>query len=202
MLSKLHRCAVNDVSQLGRKRRTRSNLIPIRVDIREKRAVIYLVSAQLASTIFWQRRCAEQSRSNKWIKFPWRSPKIWTSICLAPIMAFSAKTCFDGDSEMQRCSASAISSCLWIMRMPRPPPPSRALSITGNPYWFANADTWEGSDTDCSIPGITGTPAALATSRADTLSPTAAMQDGEGPMNRTPAWLHFSANSVDSDKKP
>ena len=48
------------------------------------------------------------------------------------------------------------------------------------------------------VAGMTGTPAATASSRAATLLPSRRMVSGEGPMNTMPALAQASANSSSS----
>ncbi len=52
------------------------------------------------------------------------------------------------------------------------------------------------------VAGITGTPAATASSRADTLLPSSAMVSASGPTNTMPAARVARANSGFSDRKP
>ena len=59
-----------------------------------------------------------------------------------------------------------------------------------------------GSAGKASDAGSTGTSAARAASRADTLSPRVRRMSGEGPMKAMPALAQASANSGFSDRKP
>lgn len=56
-------------------------------------------------------------------------------------------------------------------RMPRPPPPIAALSITGYPASAANALAASTPGTGSDVPGTTFTPASMARLRAAVLSP-------------------------------
>jgi hypothetical protein len=49
---------------------------------------------------------------------------------------------------------------------------------------------------------MTGTPAEIASSRADTLLPSRRMVCGDGPMKVTPAAAQASANSGLSESRP
>ncbi len=52
------------------------------------------------------------------------------------------------------------------------------------------------------VAGMTGTPAATAALRADTLLPSVVMTSGVGPTKRMPAALQAAAKSGFSDRKP
>ena len=88
------------------------------------------------------------------------------------------------------------------MRIPRPPPPQLALSITGNPTAAAMASTSVASAGSGGVAGITGTPADAARFRASTLFPSLRMVSGVGPTKMMPAAAQASANSGLSDRKP
>ena len=61
-------------------------------------------------------------------------------------------------------------------RMPLPPPPAAALSMTGKPMRLGLvADRSRGRSRARGCPGTTGTPAATATRRAEVFSPMSAM---------------------------
>ena len=57
-------------------------------------------------------------------------------------------------------------------------------------------------ETAPSEPGMTGTPAAFMVSLALALSPSMAMDSGDGPMKVMPLSMQSCANSALSDKKP
>ncbi|MNR21551.1 hypothetical protein D3C85_1384600 [compost metagenome] len=84
---------------------------------------------------FWLRRWIEQSRSNRCTTLPKLSPRICASMCLGLTMHFSRKTSAEPKalvaSEITRGNACSSSSRELQRRMPRPPPPLVALSITG-----------------------------------------------------------------------
>jgi len=86
------------------------------------------------------------------------------------------------------------------MRMPRPPPPQLALSITGKPTSLAMASTWASSAGNGGVAGITGTPRGHGQLRASTLLPNLRMVSGRGPTKAMPAAAQASANSGLSDK--
>ncbi len=52
------------------------------------------------------------------------------------------------------------------------------------------------------MPGTTGAPAAMASSRAEVFDPILRMASAEGPMKIRPALAHASANSLFSLKNP
>ncbi|OQA44423.1 MAG: hypothetical protein BWY52_01639 [Chloroflexi bacterium ADurb.Bin325] len=61
----------------------------------------------------------------------------------------------------------------------------------------------QGSPPDAeSLPGTTGTPAAIIVRRAWTLSPIAWMAAGDGPTQASPASCTAAANSSFSERKP
>ena len=84
---------------------------------------------------FWFRRCTLQSRTPSVHTVPSASATTCTSTCRPPRMARSRETVaspavFDA-SELARSNASSRSSGARTMRMPRPPPPAVALTISG-----------------------------------------------------------------------
>ena len=88
------------------------------------------------------------------------------------------------------------------MRMPLPPPPINALIMTGRPNSSANALASCAVSSALSVPGTTGTFAAMAIFRAETLSEKESKFSTVGPTNVMPRSLHNRASSGDSDKKP
>ncbi len=97
--------------------------------------------------------------------------------------------------------------------------------MMGKPYWSVNSLTSSKRATAPGVPGTTGTPAAMASFRADTLSPSASITPGLGPTNCShrrvsrirqplesakglavltisPAASTLRANSAFSDRKP
>ena len=91
---------------------------------------------------------------------------------------------------------------LRTTRMPLPPPPAAALSMSGKPMVFAAARASASESTVPAVPGTIGTPAARAAARAASLSPSAAMVAGRGPMKAMPASSQACANAAFSAKKP
>ena len=84
---------------------------------------------------FWFRRCTLQSRTPSVHTVPSASAMTCTSTCRPPRMARSRKTVaspavFDA-SELARSNASSRSSGAGTNRMPRPPPPAVALTMSG-----------------------------------------------------------------------
>ena len=94
------------------------------------------------------------------------------------------------------------SSSLYATRMPFPPPPADALSITGYPIWF---DIFIASCIvyiNPSDPGTTGTPAFFIVSFALDLFPISSIISGFGPINFKPISSHIFAKLLFSDKNP
>jgi hypothetical protein len=106
-------------------------------------------------------------------------------------------------SRREASSAAGRSAACSITRMPRPPPPQLALSITGKP--MPSARRWHirpASSGSGGVAGITATPAATAAWRAATLLPSVRITSGFGPIQRNPAAITASAKSGFSDRKP
>jgi len=150
------------------------------------------------------------------------SPRICTSICLALTRNLSMKIVpspkADNASDPARSYADASSSSLRTTRIPRPPPPIAALSMTGSPYFFTKAKA-SATSRIASEPGTIGMPASVAMSttsasaeiyrvqglpsaRADVLSPIRSMESGVGPTHLIPAASTLRANTAFSDRKP
>ena len=85
---------------------------------------------------------------------------------------------------------------------PRPPPPNAALIATGSPYSRAKAVTSSGPLTGPSVPGASGAPTRLAISLAFTLSPSATIAAGGGPIQVKPASMTALAKPAFSARKP
>jgi hypothetical protein len=86
-------------------------------------------------------------------------------------------------------------------RMPLPPPPAEALIITGKPM-RAMSTASSGSRTGSTVPGTTGTPAAVTVRRARSLSPMAVMAAGGGPIQTSPASCTLRAKVAFSLRNP
>jgi hypothetical protein len=72
----------------------------------------------------------------------------------------------------------------------------------GRPCCCANASTSAASATGRSLPATIGAPTRRATSRAETLSPSARMAEGGGPIHVRPAASTASAKAAFSDRNP
>mmetsp|Transcript_33206 Transcript_33206/g.73178 ORF Transcript_33206/g.73178 Transcript_33206/m.73178 type:complete len:203 (-) Transcript_33206:475-1083(-) len=175
-----------------------------------------------SSKIFWNLRCVEQSRPFRATAFPYSSPTIWTSRCLAPVHSCIMKIGEPGTSfcTWMNWFLSSEGSC--TMRMPLPPPPSEALIITGYPISSATTAACSGVNTHAlsktslgicpfasrpaSMPwpdqGMEGTFAVCARMLADTLSPNAAMTDAVGPMNWIPLLFRVDGRRGFSEACP
>ena len=88
-----------------------------------------------SSMTFWLRRCNEQSRTPSAQAVPWPSAMTCTSMCRAPVTSRSRNTTplpnARWASSLVRLNASTSSASEVTTRMPRPPPPAVALSISG-----------------------------------------------------------------------
>ena len=81
----------------------------------------------------------------------------------------SLKADFASDFAIRREDDSSDSSL--TSRIPLPPPPAVALSITGKPIFFATRRTSASVAIGSTVPGTTGTPAAWTVFRASVLEP-------------------------------
>ncbi len=86
--------------------------------------------------------------------------------------------------------------------MPLPPPPPAALSITGKPMSAAKLRASSKLAKGLSVPGTTGTPAAIMFRRACVFSPMASMALAGGPMKVSPAWSQARTKAAFSERKP
>ncbi len=105
-------------------------------------------------------------------------------------------------SRLAAATVAMSSRSSSTMRMPRPPPPQLAFSMTGKPTAWAIARICSSSAGNGGVAGITGTPALAARLRASILLPSLRMVSGRGPTNVIRAAAHASANSGLSDKNP
>ena len=87
-------------------------------------------------------------------------------------------------------------------RSPRPPPPNAALIAIGSPCSAANASASAAPATGPSVPGASGAPTALAMCRAATLSPSASIAPGGGPIQVSPASVTARAKPAFSARNP
>ena len=85
---------------------------------------------------------------------------------------------------------------------PRPPPPWAAFIATGRPCSFAKAMTSLALSTGSGVPATRGAPTFAAIFRADTLSPSAAIACGGGPIQTRPASITAAANVAFSERNP
>ena len=76
------------------------------------------------------------------------------------------------------------------------------MIATGHPWASPKAITSAPAVTGPSLPGTTGTPAAAAVVRADSLSPMRSIASGGGPTNVTPRAVMARAKSAFSEKNP
>jgi hypothetical protein len=88
------------------------------------------------------------------------------------------------------------------MRMPLPPPPAEALTITGRPMARTTSSAWAMSPITPSEPGVTGTPAAIIVARAMALSPISSIDSGPGPMKVMSLSAHSREKAAFSARKP
>ena len=85
--------------------------------------------------------------------------------------------------------------------MPLPPPPERALSMTGYPMREA-ASNASSTDSRVSVPGMVLSPASFAICLILDLSLSLSISSAEGPMNAIPFFLQSVAKSAFSERKP
>jgi hypothetical protein len=93
-----------------------------------------------------------------------------------------------------------MSSARSTRRIPLPPPPLAALSMTGKPMVLAAAVA--SSVVPHDAPGTMGTPAAAIFARAAVFDPMARIALAGGPMKTTPAAAHASGSGGFSLRKP
>ena len=126
----------------------------------------------------------------------WRPRRIsFSTINPASPKAFFASRIADSIS-------CARPSRVSMPRMPLPPPPAAAFSITGRPTRRTVAAISSGSVLGDWLPGTMGTPAASASRLAAALSPRRSMTSGVGPMKTSPAASTARANAAFSARKP
>src|SRR5208283_5015981 len=97
-------------------------------------------------------------------------------------------------------SGAQLTGSLTI-RIPLPPPPAAAFSITGYPICSANLSVASMSKLR-SEPGTNGTPARFMFCRARVLEPINSIDSGVGPMNLRPASAQALAKRAFSERKP
>ncbi len=97
---------------------------------------------------------------------------------------------------------AGISSIVQATFSPRPPPPYTALIATGSPCSAANSRTSAASRTGSAVPGASGAPTRRAISRALTLSPSASIASGGGPIQVSPTFATAREKSAHSARKP
>ena len=73
---------------------------------------------------------------------------------------------------------------------------------TGSPCSLANATTSSGPSTGSAVPGTRGAPALVAMCRAFTLSPSASIAAGPGPIHVSPASMTDWAKPAFSARNP
>ena len=95
----------------------------------------------------------------------------------------------------------SASLALLITRIPLPPPPATALSITGYPICSPISKSSSTED-KVLLPGIIGKPASFAVFLALTLSPIKSMIFESGPIKVNPFSLQILLNFAFSARKP
>ena len=106
------------------------------------------------------------------------------------------------DSCLAESQASFNSDSFQTARIPFPPPPAVAFSITGYPVFFAVFLHSEKSSIIPSLPGTHGTPAAFIVNLAVALSPILEIISHEAPMNLISCSSQIFENFAFSDRKP
>ena len=99
-------------------------------------------------------------------------------------------------------TASSRSSGRSTTRIPRPPPPQLAFTISGKPTSCAWRRASAGSCASAPVAGIVGTPARAASARAATLLPRRSMTRRGGPIQAIPSRTQASASSGFSARNP
>mmetsp|Transcript_23599 Transcript_23599/g.57154 ORF Transcript_23599/g.57154 Transcript_23599/m.57154 type:complete len:223 (+) Transcript_23599:5435-6103(+) len=175
-----------------------------------------------SSKIFWKRLCVEQSRPLRATAFPWASPTIWTSMCRAFLQSCIINIGEPGTSLETCTKLLRSSSSLSDMRIPFPPPPSEAFSMTGYPIRLAASTASSAVVTMALLKisfgilpvssrsavnpspdhGMEGTSAVWARMLAAILSPSRDITRPSGPMNLIPSSLSESGSSGFSDAWP
>ena len=105
-------------------------------------------------------------------------------------------------SFFEAWNPSRTSSSFQAMRMPLPPPPAEAFSITGYPIWPEIFTASSASSIRPICPGTVLTPASCAIFFDVILSPIDSMAPAGGPTKATPAFSSASAKALFSDRKP
>ncbi len=162
--------------------------------------------AGASSTSFWLRRCSEQSRVPTTTTLPWVSASTcastWRGLSRNRSTKHSPRPNAETASRTAESNSSGISSMVRATFNPRPPPPNAALMATGRPCSSAKATTSSASFTGSLVPGTSGAPALVAMCRACTLSPSAMIESGEGPIQVSPASMTAWAKSAFSERNP
>mmetsp|Transcript_36881 Transcript_36881/g.91119 ORF Transcript_36881/g.91119 Transcript_36881/m.91119 type:complete len:246 (-) Transcript_36881:554-1291(-) len=157
-----------------------------------------------SSMIFWCRRCTLQSRPYSEMAWPCLSATTCTSRCRLLTESCCTKMGEPGTSACTCTNPTRSSSMLVTMRMPLPPPPSDAFTISGKPTLSADASASSsvrsvaaarmssgmvrpsGMVSPLPLHGMTLTSQDCASRLAQILSPTASMASAEGPRNAMP----------------
>ena len=159
-----------------------------------------------SSITFWLRRCTLQSRTPSVHTAPLASATTCTSTWWPPRMARSRNTVASPAvlpaSELARSNASPSWPADGTSRMPRPPPPAVALTISGYPIKEAAARASARSATGPPLHAASGTPACSASRLDSILSPSLRITSADGPMKMIPSRSHSSANSAFSETNP
>ena len=109
----------------------------------------------------------------------------------------------DAFASLAACGHSRCSSLGEVaLRIPRPPPPAFAFSITGYPMASAMRSASATLRTAPSDPAMTGTPSCFIARRVVALSWKRARTSGGGPMKVSPCSLQTSEKSAFSERKP
>ena len=163
-------------------------------------------TGEVSSMIFWLRRWMVQSRTPTAHAPPWASAMSCTSTCRAFSMHDSRKTpplpkAFVASSRAEGDEPSSCSGCRTL-RMPRPPPPADALTMSGKPTSSPNF-TIASSDTPVRSRHVaSGTPASSASSLEAILSPSARIAAELGPRKVMPSSSSRATKAASSDAKP
>ena len=106
-------------------------------------------------------------------------------------------------STMTERTAAGRSTGSVTLRMPRPPPPAEAFTISGYPTLAAvSAHAASSPSGSISAHGASGTPEASASRLDSILSPRARIATDDGPRNTMPSASRRATNSASSETKP
>ena len=150
---------------------------------------------------FWWRRWREHSRSPRWTQLPWRVGEdldldvaglVEVLLEVHRVVAEARRS----PRSAPRARRESKSSARSTRRMPLPPPPAAALSITGKPIFSAKAraSSTVGERARCARARPARRPSTML-ARARVFSPIASIAVAGGPMKAMPAVSQARTNA-------